>query len=417
MRLWPILFVFCGAVLVSEAAAQTAPAETPAPVQTQEQIEIQFQTALVLQRLGRPAVAARIYTAILANDPSLVRVRLELARAYFEAREWARSRQEFLRVLSADLPDPVRQRVLQFIRAIDARRGFEWTLTASLSELGDSRRFATDTITLDFGAGPVASTLNRNTETALGLSYSGSVSIREPIAGLSSPSRSVSAFGQLSAAGSEGPGRDFDDIIVTAEIGVRAAFERATVSAAPFVSRRFLDGELYEDRLGFGVSADLRSEEGTTLSGRVSLANIDNRDSETLDGHQLSLSLRATTQARADTTLGASLSYEDTDVRFDLENDQTTRLTVFAEVDLTGGFTVAPRLFTERRRFETPSPLFTASPDERTFGVGLRLETSRFIIGNGFTPFIDGEYRETRTDIEAFNATDYNVTVGLERRF
>ena len=53
----------------------------------------------------------RVFAAILARSPDLVRVRLELARAYFLSRQWGRARREFLSVLAGDIPEPVRGNV------------------------------------------------------------------------------------------------------------------------------------------------------------------------------------------------------------------------------------------------------------------------------------------------------------------
>jgi len=408
------LFLLAGTLQSFAQAPTTASAARSGAA---PQIEEQFLRGMALQQAGQSAQAARVFADILASDPGLVRVRLELALAYFNAEEWQRARAEFLSVLSADLPEPVRARVLAFIRAIDGRRGFEWNLSVSIAQLGDSRRFDTDEIDLDFGSGPLPSTLDRNQETALGLAYSAGVSIRRPIRSWSTSTVAVSGFGQLALSGEEGPGRRFDDTILSADAGARVIWNQTTFSAAPMVSRRFLQGNAFEDRVGIVVAAERRGARGTSLATSVAWRNVDNLTRSDLDGEQVNVFVRFARPLSTDTTVGASLSFEDKSVDFDLDNYQATRVTVFGAFDVRGGLTLRPSAFAEYKTFRTPSPLFTASPDESTLGVGLRLESTRIIVGNGFTPFLDADYSRTTTDIAAFRSRDYSVSVGLERRF
>ena len=60
--------------------------------------------------------------AILINRPGLVRVRLELARAFFFKREDALSREHFERVLAGKPPPLVAKNVRRFLTAMRARR-------------------------------------------------------------------------------------------------------------------------------------------------------------------------------------------------------------------------------------------------------------------------------------------------------
>ena len=63
--------------------------------------------------------------AILVDRPELVRVRLELARAFFYKEEDSLARRHFERVLAGDVPDAVKANVQRFLSQIRARR--RWT--------------------------------------------------------------------------------------------------------------------------------------------------------------------------------------------------------------------------------------------------------------------------------------------------
>ena len=74
--------------------------------------------------------------AMLAERPELVRVRLELARAFFYKGEDSLARGHFRRVLAGDVPDAVKANVQRFLVQIRARR--RWTMYMGMALLPDS---------------------------------------------------------------------------------------------------------------------------------------------------------------------------------------------------------------------------------------------------------------------------------------
>ena len=67
-----------------------------------------------------------VFRAMLVDEPGLVRVRLELARAFFYKGDDSLSKEHFERVLAGNPPDPVVRNVRRFLIQIRARR--RWTL-------------------------------------------------------------------------------------------------------------------------------------------------------------------------------------------------------------------------------------------------------------------------------------------------
>ncbi|PWR25508.1 surface lipoprotein assembly modifier [Zavarzinia aquatilis] len=123
-----------GLAFVWPAQAQEPQAE---PTAEQLRTEAEFREGLQAVAGGDYAAAIAIFDAILARDASLVRVRLELARALFLAGDQdERARFQFERVLSADLPQAVQDNVEKFLNAIRKRR--RWTLSAELAIVPDS---------------------------------------------------------------------------------------------------------------------------------------------------------------------------------------------------------------------------------------------------------------------------------------
>jgi hypothetical protein len=396
-------------------SAATTFAEAPAP--SGAQIEQAFLTALANVEAGKPEQAIPVYLAILAQDPTLVRVRLELARAYFNAEDWSRARQEFFIVLSADLPEPVKERVLAFIRAIDSRRGFDWDLSLAVVKVGNQRRFDSDTIVLGSGGIELPSTFDRPVSNELGLRAIGALNFRKPFAALSAPNAAVSGFSTLGFDLTEAKTSTYDDAILTLAAGLRVAKQQVTYALAPSVSTRYIAGEKYEDRLGATASFERRGREGGSVFGQASFFDVTNARTGTLSGHITSASLGVRQAIGGRAIAGLSGRIERKDVPNGSDDTLTTQLTVFGTFEMKYGITAQPSLYFRYKDFRNPGPLLPASPDEKTYGARLRIEKNDWFIAGSYTPFFEVSYEDTRSDIAAFSYTETRSQIGVTRRF
>jgi len=407
-----------GAVLaVAALCAPPAPAQgAPTPFATDRAatpdaaLQGAFALGLALLDAGRARDAARLFSTILAEDPGNTRVRLELARAHFQSRQWSRARAEFLSVLSGDIPDPVRANVLRFLRAIDARRGVDWDVDVALVTLGDTRDHDSDTI---FVNGLPFTLDGRDGETARGLRHALGVTLSRDIPHRSGGRARALAFGRLAAAGDEGPGARFDDLTLTAEAGVRLSRPRATLTVAPSVSRRFLAGSVFEDRTGLRAAFEHRSPSGTTLALSAAWQDIDNRE-DARDGHMLRVGLSVGHPVTPRTSLGLEMMAEDRDASSPADDFRRTRLTVSGAFDAGRGIALRPGLWLERKTVARPGP---AVADETGRGIALTVESDRIVLPGGFTPYARIEAARTTSDIEAFAYRDITASIGLTRRF
>ena len=84
-------------------------------------LQVLFLSGALYAMKGRYRDAAEEFRLMLARDPTLVRPRLELARALFLAREYNAARYHFEQVLASPLPDMVRANVLTYLTLIRER--------------------------------------------------------------------------------------------------------------------------------------------------------------------------------------------------------------------------------------------------------------------------------------------------------
>ncbi|GAA6182580.1 hypothetical protein NBRC116594_40180 [Shimia sp. NS0008-38b] len=403
---------------------------TPAPTAA-VQIEVAFDYAMAALQAGQPRVAIPVLQSILAEDPKLTRVRLELARAYFLAEQWARSREEFFRVLSGDLPEPVRKTVLAFIRQIDARRGFDWDLSIGLTSAGNKRRYNTErlkTNPLYYGGLPYVD-YNRPVENVPALTLSGRMSLRRQLDGLSSENTSVVGFMSLGLNAVEAQRRSYDTQQVISQLGLRLLSRKTTISVGPIAKAQWEAGRHVEDRFGLQVGFERRSLAGGSAYGELNYLIVDNtigvrpndptdydaRDGESLTG---TVGYRRSVGGRA--LIGSDFTYERRD--FDrsvvgIEGFHAYKLRVYASIDVSDGWTLSPSLHVRHKDAWGVTPVFVNNPDETAFGGSLRVERSDIFLPGGYTPYAQLDFERNRSGIEAFSYETLGFQIGVERRF
>jgi len=405
------LFLLCAGLVAPQALARPALPTAGGSAGHELTEEHRFAFGLALLDAGRPREAAEVFADILAGHPGLVRVRLELARAYFLSEQWGRARSGFLAVLAGDLPDPVRANVLRFLRSIDARRGFDWNAELALVRLGDARRYESDTILVN---GLPFTLDRRDGKTVTGLRYRLGLTVGGTLPGLSGEDADTVVFGRIAASGDEGPGSRFDDLTLKGEAGLRLVWPRATLSLAPFLSRRFLAVQATEDRRGVQARFSARSRRGASYRLTAGWQGIDHLRSHARDGHAITLGLGGTWPVRPRASLGLSLALADRNASAPADDARRARLTLFGALDAGWGLTLRPQVYVEHRNVNRRGP---AAADETRAGASLTLETSRLIFGNGFTPWATLSVADARSDIRAFSWWERSLAVGLERRF
>lgn len=109
--------------------------------------ETAFMLGQAAMKLNRPGEAAKLYEDILAKDPKLPRVRLELGRAYTAMGETQKAKDQFRSVLSESPPPAVGENILRYISSLESRR--PWNLRLSAGYVYDS----------NVNAGPAGNTI------------------------------------------------------------------------------------------------------------------------------------------------------------------------------------------------------------------------------------------------------------------
>ena len=112
-------------------------------------LQVLFLSGVLYAGRGKYSDAAEEFRLMLARDPTLLRPRLELARALFLAHDYSAARYHFEQVLASPLPDAVRVNVLNYLTTIRERVA---NFTFSFDIVADSNpKQATSTQIVEIG--------------------------------------------------------------------------------------------------------------------------------------------------------------------------------------------------------------------------------------------------------------------------
>lgn len=240
----------------------------------------------VRDKLLDKAIAA--FREMLVADPRLVRVRLELARAFFLKGEDTLARQHFERVLAGNPPPPVVLNVQRFLVQIRARR--RWSLQAGFSLAPDTNIGASSDqrIIYIFGL-PFERDAEDLATSGIGVSVWGGWEYQHPL------QERLRLRTGVDASRREYSGSRFDQTFVSGHAGPRWLIGRdAEASVLASARRRWRAGSPEYDALGFRLEAGRRFTRRITASAGASWHERSYRTQTHLDGPAMDVSLGGT---------------------------------------------------------------------------------------------------------------------------
>ena len=223
--------------------------------------------------------------AIMINRPDLVRVRLELARAFFLKGEDSLARGHFERVLAGKPPAPVVANVQRFLAEIRARR--RWTMYLGAAMSPDSNiGGASDERIIYINDLPFRRDAEELTTSGIGVSVWTGGEYQYPLGNR----LRLRLGGDVSRQ--DYGGSKFDQTSVSVHAGPRWLVDRDTeVSLVGNARRRWTGTAPSHDDLGARVEAGRRLTPRIRVSGRASWYRRDYRTRDFLDGPVLNFSL------------------------------------------------------------------------------------------------------------------------------
>ena len=237
------------------------------------------------ERLLDEAIGA--FRAMLIEEPRLLRVRLELARAFYLKGEDDLARRHFEIVLAAEPPEAVVANVTGFLSSIRARRRWSFNLGAALAPDSNIGGTSEERIIYIFDL-PFRRNVEELTTSGIGVSLWGGAEYHYPVL----DDLRIRAGAQF--ARREYERSRFDQLFIGTHLGPRWLIDRDTELSVLGSARQRWVGTAPDDReLGGRLEVGHRISQHVTVAGQASWHGRRYRVRRSLDGPLLDASVRA----------------------------------------------------------------------------------------------------------------------------
>ena len=374
--------------------------------------DLDFLHGSVAMARGDWEAAIERFRAMLSRDPTLLRVRLDLALAYFQAGEDGRAAYHFRQALAAkELPPAVRANALTYLELIRRRRS--WSVTGSLAVAPDTNiNAATSARQVDLFGLPATLSEDARQTSGVGLSagIGGGYEARV------SPNVRFRTSAHLHTR-TYGSGKSaFNEQTLSLRAGPRFLFERSDFRPGLTARGRRLGGDTYSRAAGLELSGDWLLTATWRLSGSVGAERV---SYETFLGEgalyaaQVDLSHAL---GRA-TLLRATAGWRRESLDSDAHSWRELIVGVSVARELPGGFVVTAGPSFRRREYGAPIPIYGPEARRDETLAGRITVSNRRLDLFGFMPEITVRHEVRESNLGLYDYERSVAELGLVRTF
>ena len=359
-----------------------------------------------------------LFRAILAAHPDHVRVRLELARAFFLRGRDGLARRQFELALASDPPAPVVANINRFLAEIRARSRWSGYLGMALApDTNIGGASADDTVTIDTSFGELDFTRDWRQTSGVGVSVWAGGEYQQPLA----PAWRLRMGGDVFRR--EYEGSEFDSMGLGGHVGPRWLAGPRTEASLLLTTRREWQGNDQPTSRSLGLRMEAFRRLSPRLSGQLGASWSARRHngSTHLDGPRkdISAGIRWSVTPVLQTDLRAGWVRERPEFR-DLRS-RTQRASLGASAALPRGFSVSGTFTGRWADYEGPGSVprnVLSGADRRDITRTIRLSgLKRDLTIRGFSPQLSVTHERRTSNAQQ---TDYRRTggeIGFVRQF
>lgn len=373
---------------------------------TRNLFEIRYLKAQALRQTGKPREALDIYNDLLANDSTLVLIRLELAQTYTEIGEFVLAEQNFRLALAgniapADVP-LVRAYLVQLNHANGVQGGLEFAIApdSNINAATGLRRI---------NIGGLWFTLNDTARhhSGVGVAAAGNVEVRGEVGGL----RYVAGgYGRIREYG----GSDYDDELIGFSAGPELVTQASRFSLSGVIEHRRYGGAALYTAPGLSFVAHIAEHGAVAYDAALLVQHYDyvreRQPPATLVGGEV----RRTTyiSARALWLLRLGLSHSASTAPISAYNAANLGVGYYSTLPHGMTIYVEPQLrFTQ---YDLEEPVFGIKRRDTLAAITVRM-TKQDWSWHGFIPYfeVDQSVNNSNIDIQSFSRT--GLRFGMRR--
>ena len=353
--------------------------------------------------------------AMLTVYPELVRVRLELARAFFYKEEDSLARRHFERVLAGDVPDSVKANVQRFLSQIRARRRWTAYLGASLvpdTNIGGAS--GDETIYIDvFG---VELPFTRDEEdlptSGVGVSVWTGGGYEHPL------SHRLRLRAGVDLAVKDHAGGRFDDANLAIHVGPRWLVDpRTELSVLANASRRWAAGSIEHNAAGARIETRRRLTDRVWANVHASWLDRDYRGGTSQDGPVVDFLLSGTWRFRPTLSFNSAIGYSEQRTRSPSSRNRSRRVRAGVNTALPRGFSMggsAQIRWTDYPHYQFFGRQFPREDRTRTLSASFH---KRDLTLYGFSPQLVVTHERRDSNAQALGSVGNRAELRLVRQF
>ena len=439
----PVLGV--AVLLVAHGVANAQPADVPAQIETGGQVRqvSGVQAAELLMQAGRLddarkvlvalqkvrpddsevlfllgmldvqqkdyAGAIQLFRKILVREPSVARVRLELARAFFLKHDYDNAERQFRFARAARLPPEVMANIDHYLYAIRQQR--RWTSNLSIAIAPDTNLNAGPAVTqIDIFGLPFQLSDQTRQHSGVGAALDTGGEWAAPI-GPNLRMRLGSQFHGLVY-----PNQAYDDLSLAVYAGPQILVRRWDISPMATVFRRWYGGRLYDQGAGGTLGATYYLSSRLGVSGSAGGQRITYPVQPAQAGNAISGALGGFFTPSPVSVVRGSIAVTRLKARDDAYAYTSGQVALGYDRDLPGGLSVSIAPSYTYTRYDAPLAGFGIVRRDRQFTAQVTL-LSRRIEWAGFAPRLLYAFTRNASDIPLYSFDRNRFEIGLTRVF
>jgi len=354
--------------------------------------------------------AIKLYRQILAQNPGLTRVRLDLARTLFLAKKDGKAKLHFELVLAGELPEKAKEKVETFLHLIRKRK--RWQLRSFFALAPDSNISAgpdQDEVESRFGSGGILSQDAQETS-GFGLLASLGANYFWPL----DKNKRLKAGANIYRA--QYGKSQFNDTYLTANLGPHFVFQKNTYTLQATGSYRWYGERRYNYSYGLEISSD------HILSRRWRLENsLYWREQRYIldkarEGHVAGGAMRFNYGLNSSSFAQIIAGYSQEKARAESNSFSAYQMGLGYYKDWGRGMTLYIKPSLSMRNYAAADNFFAIKREDRRASFLVEMRKSDWALW-GFAPLFSYQYTHNQSNIDFFTYERHRFQMGLSRVF
>lgn len=372
--------------------------------------DVDFLKGTLAETEGDHGAAIEHFRAILNRDPSVVRVRLDLARALFNDGQDSAAAYHFRLAIAAGLPPEVEANANRYLAAIRRRRS--WDLSVSAGVAPDTNiNAATVVRTVQLFGLPFE--LDQNALKKSGVGFDGAIS-GDVQADLTDDTRLV-----LGGTGHDldYAGRLYDDRSAGVFLGPRFILsDQSEISFKAEASRRWYGGQGYSVSGGGRIEADTNLSARWALDGSIDVQRVTYDQLPVNTGMVYNASLGVTYGIDSESFARLDLTYMREQTSYAPFRDSQYGIGASYYRDLPWGFGALVGAGIVLAPYDANDPVFDATRRDEIVNYRLGL-SNKYLNAFGFTPVVSFSHTRRYSNIDLYQFERDRAELAVTRNF